>query len=196
MIKKERGFTRLQFCVSFAPYRLSRAFRRESTRKRLSNNKMVMETRLYDILGVSPKATDTDLKKAYRKLALKYHPDKNKSPEDGEKFKEISMAYEILSDPDKRQVYDSRGEQGIKEHGGGGGSPMDIFDMFFGGGGMFMGGGGRRREPRRTKNIVHQLIVSLEEMYNGATRKLAVQKNVICDVCEGKFRADDFNSTR
>jgi DnaJ family protein A protein 1 len=150
---------------------------------------MVKETRFYDLLGVKPNASDSDLKKAYRKSALQYHPDKNSSPEAGEKFKEISMAYEVLSNPEKRRIYDQHGEQGIKEGGGGGhgfSSPMDIFDMFFGGG---FGGGGRPRGPRRTKNIMHQLSVSLEDMYNGTTRKLALQKNVICDSCEGKFVA-------
>ena len=147
---------------------------------------MVKETRFYDLLGVKPTADDSDLKKAYRKSALQYHPDKNSSPEAGEKFKEISMAYEVLSNPEKRRIYDQHGEQGIKEGGGGGhgfSSPMDIFDMFFGGG---FGGGGRPRGPRKTKNIMHQLSVSLEDMYNGTTRKLALQKNVICDSCEGK----------
>jgi len=147
---------------------------------------MVKETKFYDLLGVAPTADDNNLKKAYRKLAMKYHPDKN--PEAGEKFKEISMAYEILSNPEKRRLYDQAGEQGIKEGGSGGGgfssNPMDIFDMFFGGGDPF-GRGGGRRGPRRTKNLVHQLSVSLEDMYNGTVRKLALQKNVICDSCDG-----------
>jgi len=147
---------------------------------------MVKETKFYDLLGVAPTADDNALKKAYRKLAMKYHPDKN--PEAGEKFKEISMAYEILSNPEKRRLYDQAGEQGIKEGGSGGGgfssNPMDIFDMFFGGGDPF-GRGGGRRGPRRTKNLVHQLSVSLEDMYNGTVRKLALQKNVICDSCDG-----------
>ena len=150
---------------------------------------MVKETKFYDILGVKPGVSDVDLKKAYRKLALKFHPDKNPGPDAAEKFKEISMAYEVLSNEDKRRIYDAHGEQGIKEGGGGGGgfhSPMDIFDMFFGGGG-FGGMGGRPRGPRRTKNLMHQLSVSLEEMYNGTTRKLALQKNVICADCEGKL---------
>ena len=152
---------------------------------------MVKETKYYDILGVAPGVSDSDLKKAYRKSALKFHPDKNPSPEASEKFKEISQAYEVLSDPEKKRIYDAHGEQGIKEGGGGGGfhSPMDIFDMFFGGGGGGMGGGGmfgeRRRGPRRTKNLVHQLSVSLEDMYNGTVRKLALQKNVICPACDG-----------
>merc|ERR1719228_187892 len=99
------------------------------------------------------------------------------------------MAYEVLSNPDKRRLYDQAGEQGIKEGGSGGGgfggsNPMDIFDMFFGGGDPF-GRGGRSRGPRRTKNLVHQLSVSLEDMYNGTVRKLALQKNVICGACDG-----------
>ena len=119
------------------------------------------------------------MKKAYRKLASKYHPDKN--PNEGEKFKQISQAYEVLSDAKKRELYDKGGEQAIKEGGAGGGfgSPMDIFDMFF-------GGGGRMQRERRGKNVVHQLSVTLEDLYNGATRKLALQQNVICDKCEGR----------
>lgn len=138
---------------------------------------MVHETGYYDLLGVSPKASPEEIKKAYRKLALKYHPDKN--PNEGEKFKHISQAYDVLSDPKKRDLYDQGGEQAIKEGGMNGGSnPMDIFNMFF-------GGGGRMQRERKGKNVVHQLSVTLDEMYNGSTRKLGLQKNVICDKCEG-----------
>ncbi|XP_057579528.1 dnaJ homolog subfamily A member 4 isoform X4 [Hippopotamus amphibius kiboko] len=144
-----------------------------------TRDKMVKETQYYDILGVKPSASPEEIKKAYRKLALKYHPDKN--PDEGEKFKLISQAYEVLSDPKKRDIYDQGGEQAIKEGGSGSpsfSSPMDIFDMFF-------GGGGRMARERRGKNVVHQLSVTLEDLYNGVTKKLALQKNVICEKCEG-----------
>lgn len=126
---------------------------------------MVKETAYYDILGVAPSCTADDLKKAYRKLALKYHPDKN--PNEGEKFKAISQAYEVLANPEKRRIYDQGGEEAIKGGGTGSGfsSPMDIFDMFFG-----MGSRRERHGPRRGKDVVYQLSVTLDELYNGATR--------------------------
>ncbi|KAA3671353.1 DnaJ subfamily A member 1 [Paragonimus westermani] len=139
---------------------------------------MVRETKYYDILGVRPNATPEEIKKAYRKLALQHHPDKSK--DNGEKFKEISQAFEVISDPKKRQIYDEGGEQAIKEGGTGGfQNPMDIFEMFF-------GGGGRSRGPRRGKDTVHRLPVKLEELYNGATRKLSITRNNICSKCEGR----------
>ena len=100
-------------------------------------------------------------------------------------FKAISQAYEVLADAKKREIYDQGGEQAIKEGGTGGGgfsSPMDIFDMFFG-----LGGRGRSRGPKKGKDVVHQLAVSLEDLYNGSVRKLALQKNVICSKCDGKL---------
>lgn len=146
---------------------------------------MVRETKFYDILGVKPGCSPDDLKKAYRKLALKFHPDKN--PNEGEKFKQISQAYEVLSDPEKKRIYDQGGEQALKEGGvssGGFSSPMDLFDMFFGG--SPFGGGRTRRRERRGKDVIHQLTVTLEELYRGSVRKLALQKNAICDKCEGR----------
>jgi len=144
---------------------------------------MVKETGYYDLLGVKPNATAEELKKSYRKLALKYHPDKNPDKDAADKFKQISQAYEVLADAKKRDIYDKGGEQALKEGGGSEGSfssPMDIFDMFF--------GGGRRggKKENKGKDVIHQLGVSLEDMYNGTTRKLALQKNVICEKCEGR----------
>ncbi|KAJ1958377.1 Type I HSP40 co-chaperone, partial [Linderina pennispora] len=115
---------------------------------------MVRETKFYDVLGVSPNATDSEIKKAYRKLALKYHPDKN--PNAGDKFKEVSHAYEVLSDEQKRQMYDQFGEAGMNEGGGMGGiNPEDLFSQFFGGGGGMFGGGARRGPsgPRRGRDM-------------------------------------------
>ena len=102
-------------------------------------------------------------------------------------FKHISQAYEVLSDPKKRETYDRGGEDAIKGGGGGGGgpggfdfhSPMDIFDMFFGGGGR------RQRGPQKGKDVIHPLRVTLEDLYNGTTRKLSLKKKVICVKCEG-----------
>jgi DnaJ family protein A protein 1 len=145
---------------------------------------MVKETGYYDLLGVKPNATPDELKKSYRKMALKFHPDKNPDEESAEKFKLISQAYEVLSDVKKREIYDKGGEQALKEGGmsDGGHNPMDIFEMFFGGG----GGGGRRRKENKGKDVIHQMGVTLEDLYNGSVRKLALQKNVICEKCGGK----------
>jgi len=95
-------------------------------------------------------------------------------------FKAISQAYEVLADPKKRDLYDRGGEQAIKEGGIASEmhNPMDIFDMFF-------GGGSRARSPTKGKDVIHQLKVSLDDLYNGSVRKLALQKNVICAGCEG-----------
>ncbi|CAL8467437.1 g6975 [Coccomyxa elongata] len=115
------------------------------------------ETKLYDALGVPPDADDTLIKKAYRKAALRWHPDRNpgeKKEKAEKKFKEIAAAYEVLSDPEKRAVYDRHGEAGLSGEGGPGGpgggnmhfqfqgDPMDVFKAFFGGGDPFGGGGG------------------------------------------------------
>jgi DnaJ family protein A protein 2 len=143
---------------------------------------------LYSLLGVSKNASDTELKKAYRKLAKEYHPDKN--PEAGDKFKEISFAYEVLSNPEKREIYDRHGLQGLKEGGGpGAGFPGDIFgDLFggfFGGMGGFGFGGPRGRRRTRGEDTYHPLRVSLEDLYNGKTSKLQLSKTVLCKKCKG-----------
>ncbi|ODV79976.1 DnaJ-domain-containing protein [Suhomyces tanzawaensis NRRL Y-17324] len=147
---------------------------------------MVKDTKFYDILGVSPSAGDNELKKAYRKAALKYHPDKNPSPEAAEKFKEISSAYEVLSDEQKREVYDNYGEEGLSGQGGMGGGmgAEDIFSQFFGGGFGGMGGGGPQR-PSRGKDIKHSISCTLEELYKGRVAKLALNKTILCKGCNG-----------
>lgn len=147
---------------------------------------MAKDTKFYDILGVQPSASEAELKSAYRKLALKYHPDKN--PNAGDKFKEISAAYEILSDAEKRQIYDQYGEEGLQGGGAGGGfggmDPNDIFAQFFGGG---MGGRSRGpRGPRRGADMDFALGCTLEDLYNGKKTKIAVQRTVLCKGCDGK----------
>jgi DnaJ family protein A protein 2 len=145
-------------------------------------------TKYYDVLGVSKSASQDELKRAYRKAAIKNHPDKGGDPE---KFKELSQAYEVLSDPEKRDLYDQYGEDALKEGmggGGGGHNPFDIFESFFGGGGSPFGGGSGRgsRRQRRGEDVVHPLKVSLEELYNGTSKKLSLSRNIICSKCKGK----------
>ncbi|KAH6646428.1 DnaJ domain-containing protein [Truncatella angustata] len=156
---------------------------------------MVKETKFYDQLGVAPDATEAQLKKAYKVNALKYHPDKNAhNPAAEEKFKEISHAYEILSDAQKRQVYDQYGEAGLEGGAGGAGgmAAEDLFAQFFGGGGGFGGGlggmfgGMQNRGPPKARTIHHTHKVSLEDVYRGKVSKLALQRSIICPKCEGR----------
>jgi DnaJ family protein A protein 2 len=152
---------------------------------------MVKETKFYDILGVAPTATEAQLKTAYKKGALKYHPDKNpNNPEAAETFKEISKAYEVLSDPQRRGIYDQLGEEGLEGGGGPGGmGAEDLFAQFFGGGGGFggmFGGGMRDQGPKKARTIHHVHKVNLEDIYRGKVSKLALQKSVICSTCDGR----------
>ncbi|KAB8216685.1 hypothetical protein BDV33DRAFT_207132 [Aspergillus novoparasiticus] len=152
---------------------------------------MVKETKFYDVLGVAPTATEAQLKTAYKKGALKYHPDKNaNNPDAAEKFKELSRAYEILSDSQKRSIYDQLGEEGLENGGGGGGmGAEDLFAQFFGGGGGFggmFGGGMREQGPKKARTIHHVHKVNLEDIYRGKVSKLALQKSVICPGCDGR----------
>ena len=128
-------------------------------------------SKYYEVLGVPKTASADDLKKAYRKAAIKNHPDKGGDPE---KFKEISHAYEVLNDPEKREIYDQYGEDALKEGmgggGGGGHDPFDIFQSFFGGSPFGGGGSSRGRRQRRGEDVVHPLKVSLDDLYNGTLR--------------------------
>jgi len=139
---------------------------------------MVKETKFYDLLGVSPTASEDDIKRAYRKLAFKYHPDKNKDADAPEKFKALSVAYEVLSDAEKRKRYDQYGEKGVDQESMGA-DASDIFASMF-------GGSRRPRGEPKPKDIVHELPVSLDQFYNGRTAKLAITRDRLCGGCEGR----------
>ncbi|KAF5745906.1 DnaJ subfamily B member 11 [Tripterygium wilfordii] len=136
----------------------------------------------YDILQVPKGASDEQIKRAYRKLALKYHPDKNPGNEEAnKKFAEINNAYEVLSDGEKRSIYDRYGEEGLKQHaasGGRGGGGMNINDIFS----QFFGGGSTEEEEERTAkgdDVIVDLDATLEDLYMGGTMKVWREKNVI-----------------
>jgi len=166
----------------------------------------------YEVLGVSRKATEKELKQAYRKLARKYHPDVNAGDKSAEaKFKEINAAYEVLSDPENRKKYDQFGDnwqyadqfaqagrqsgphgdfarQGgytIFDYGDLGSEAGDFGDIFSN---LFGGRGARTtsRRPRRGQDIDHPIEVTLEEAYHGSTRIIELQAESPCDVCGGK----------
>lgn len=151
----------------------------------------------YEILGVQRSANDDEIKRAYRKLAVKYHPDKNPGdPAAEEKFKEIGEAYEILTDPDKRAAYDRYGHAAFSQGGGfssGGGGFHDPFDLFRevfgasgGGGGIFeqfFGGGGGA--AGRGSDLRYDLQISLEEAALGAEKEIEIRKFDLCEDCEG-----------
>jgi DnaJ family protein A protein 2 len=142
----------------------------------------VKDTEYYERLGLKPDASEAEIKKAYRKLAVQYHPDKNPdNPEATEKFKQISEAYEVLSNSEKRQLYDKFGKDGLKESGFHGRDPFDLFASIFDLGGF----SNRKGEKRRGDDLVHQLQVTLEDLYNGKKTKLQVTKDVICPKCNG-----------
>ena len=155
----------------------------------------------YELLGVSRSADTAEIKKAYRKLAIKYHPDRNPdNPEAAEKFKEISKAYEVLSDDQKRQLYDQYGEDAFRAGGpggGGGGDPFDIFNSFFGGGnpfeGFFGGGGQRRRspnDPQDGNDLRYRLEIKFEDAVNGVDKTIEFHRMAACESCHGSGCAE------
>src|SRR6056297_2449424 len=159
----------------------------------------------YEILGLDRKASDTEIKKAYRKLAVKYHPDRNtEDPDAAEKFREATEAYEVLKDPERRAQYDRFGHAaegaglggagGFGAGGFAGGMEMDLnealrrFMQDFGMGDMFGGGGGGGMDegPRRQgRNLQVRLKLTLAEAAAGVTKKIKVQKQVPCAKCQG-----------
>ncbi len=144
----------------------------------------------YAILGVDRDADADTLKKAYRRLARQYHPDVNSDPGAQEKFKEVSAAYEVLSDPEKRRVYDLGGDPfGGGGFGQGAGfSFTDIMDAFFGG--QQSGGRGPRPRQRRGQDALVRLDLELAEAAFGATRELKVDTAVVCTTCHGSGAAE------
>ncbi|MFM7079580.1 MAG: molecular chaperone DnaJ [Bacteroidota bacterium] len=149
----------------------------------------------YEILGVGKSANEGDIKKAYRQMALKYHPDKNPGDKEAEdKFKEAAEAYEVLSDADKRRRYDQYGHQGVGGAAGGGQhmNMEDIFSQFgdiFGGSPFesFFGGStsGGRRYVNKGSNLRIKVKLTLSEIANGVEKKLKVSKKIACDACSG-----------
>jgi len=161
-----------------------------------------MKKDYYEVLGVSKDATKEEIKKAYRRLALKYHPDKSSSPEAEEKFKEISEAYAVLSDDEKRRQYDMFGHAGIDSQY----SYEDIFrgvdfsdifrdigfdlgfnDLFQ----RFFGGFGGFRERTKGKDLLYSLSISLEDAYFGGEKEIELERNEICDACNGTGAAKE-----
>lgn len=148
--------------------------------------KEVDNKKLYEVLEVDQKATTEEIKRAFRKLAIKFHPDKGGDPE---KFKEINAAYEVLSNEEKRKTYDRFGLDGLKNDGMNASGFGDIFDIFM---------GGRKRGPRETpqlKPTVRPVEISLRDAYHGKTVTINVERNVVCGGCQGKGGSDPKNCT-
>jgi len=143
---------------------------------------MVKETEYYDLLNISPNANQQEIKKAYRKLAVKYHPDKNQGDKDAEeKFKKLSEAHEVLSDDEKRSLYDQFGKEGLSSNNKNfSGNPFSFFNQY-----------GNVNKERTTEDIQYVSEVSLEELYKGVTKKIKVTRNIICSKCKGNGLKED-----
>lgn len=151
--------------------------------------KDVNTTKFYETLGVSKEASSDEIRKAYRKLAAKLHPDKVGGSQ--EKFQDLQAAYEILSDPEKRQIYDNYGEEGLKEGMGAGGGGADIFDLL-----MNRGGGGGSKQKPKSKSKLYTLKVTLEDVYTGSSKYLEIKRYRICSTCTGSGSKDPKADTK
>ena len=162
----------------------------------------------YEVLGVEKTATPEEIKKAYRTLAKKYHPDVSTEPKEvaEAKFKEISEAYEVLSDPEKRKLYDQYGFDGVKQQFGEGGFSWDNFtraddisDIFGDLFGSMFGGGGRssrsRNAPQQGDSLRYDIEITLKDVLDGKKIKLDVPHSVLCDACNGTGGKDGKVST-
>tara|TARA_Y100000022_G_scaffold56579_2_gene48299 strand:- start:862 stop:1986 length:1125 start_codon:yes stop_codon:yes gene_type:complete len=146
----------------------------------------------YEVLGVNKSADESEIKKAYRKLAMKYHPDRNQGDAEAEaKFKEASEAYSILYDKEKRSAYDQFGHSAVDGSAQGGGFDFsssqfsDIFEDFFGDSSFFGGGGRRRKSNNRGSDLRYDITINLEEAYLGKKFKVKIPTQVKCDDCSG-----------
>ncbi len=150
----------------------------------------------YEILGVQKNASDDEIKKSYRKLAMKYHPDRNKDDKEAErKFKEATAAYEALKDPERRAAYDQYGHDAFRQGGMGGGQGFgdfgggfsDIFEEFFGGG---FGGSSRQRGPQRGNDLRYNMSITLQEAFNGKKSQIRIPSYDGCDLCSATGSVD------
>lgn len=151
---------------------------------------LVSAADLYKVLELSKHASEQDIRKAYKRLSKKYHPDKNTDPGAEEKFVDIAHAYEILSDSTKRQIYDRHGEEGLKAHEGGQqhhANPFDIFSNVFGGAFNTQ----QQQQVRRGQTVLIEFEVSLADMYTGANIDFTMRKKILCDHCRGSGAASD-----
>jgi len=146
----------------------------------------------YEVLGVARDVTEADLKKAYRRVAMKHHPDRNPDNKESEElFKEANEAFEVLSDPEKKARYDQFGHAGVNQQGGGGGGAGDFGDIFsdvfgdiFGGAGAGRAGGGRAG-VRKGADLRYNLELDLEDAVKGTTVKIRIPTAVVCSTCDG-----------
>lgn len=146
----------------------------------------------YEVLGVAKTADDRDIKKAYRKLAMEFHPDRNSSPDAEEKFKEASEAYEVLSDPDKRRIYDRSGFDGLRNQGFSGFSGVGMEDIFSSFGDIFgdlfgfgQRRGGGRPGAQRGSDLRCDMVLAFEEAAFGVKKEVTLDQYVPCERCQG-----------